>query len=310
MSAETDELYQQKTREQANLFSNIAMWLSLFLFAILLLYVFVPSVFFSKKDTGDAMPTNDSMRTVIQKDTVKIDSITKSYRLTEEKVIRSVIKKANTSCEDCTSVNDRLEGTYKYFILLFGVMLATILIPRIKSVKATTSGLEVDTYEKVQRNKREEENLSPPPKDEVPIETKRSQQGMRDAQHGLRDDATQILSYTSDPQKKKWGEKAEVNFRRLTATVKQSSISKELFDIELKVISTNSDSPLKGSVIFHLHPTFSNSTPEIYVINGVAQLKLKAWGAFTVGAVADNGITKLELDLAELANAPELFKSR
>ena len=133
---------------------------------------------------------------------------------------------------------------------------------------------------------------------------------MREAQHGLHDEATQILAYSSDPQKKKWGEKAEVNFRRLTATVKESSLSKELFDIELKVMSTNPDSPLKGSIVFHLHPTFTNATPEIYVINGVAALKLKAWGAFTVGAVSDNGATKLELDLAELAGAPELFKSR
>jgi hypothetical protein len=39
-------------------------------------------------------------------------------------------------------------------------------------------------------------------------------------------------------------------------------------------------------------------------------LKLTAWGAFTVGVLADEGRTKLELDLSELEDAPEDFRSR
>jgi hypothetical protein len=33
-------------------------------------------------------------------------------------------------------------------------------------------------------------------------------------------------------------------------------------------------------------------------------------GAFTVGVAADDGNTRLELDLAQLPDAPEMFRSR
>ena len=65
-----------------------------------------------------------------------------------------------------------------------------------------------------------------------------------------------------------------------------------------------------GSVQFFLHDTFANSKPVVAVgPNGVAELTLDAWGAFTVGAIADFGLTRLELDLAELDEAPSSFKS-
>ena len=41
----------------------------------------------------------------------------------------------------------------------------------------------------------------------------------------------------------------------------------------------------------------------------MAELALDAWGAFTVGAIADSGLTRLELDLAEIDEAPSSFKS-
>lgn len=61
---------------------------------------------------------------------------------------------------------------------------------------------------------------------------------------------------------------------------------------------------------FFLHPTFhGNDRPVVAVTpGGTADLALTAWGAFTVGAIADNGATKLELDLAELPAAPAEFK--
>ena len=45
-------------------------------------------------------------------------------------------------------------------------------------------------------------------------------------------------------------------------------------------------------------------------VNGIATLQLIAYGAFTVGAECDGGTTKLELNLAELPDAPQLFKER
>lgn len=64
-------------------------------------------------------------------------------------------------------------------------------------------------------------------------------------------------------------------------------------------------------VKFHLHHTFSNPDPVISVQDGEAVLKLtKVYGAFTVGAEADDGNTFLELDLAELSDAPKEFEER
>jgi hypothetical protein len=46
------------------------------------------------------------------------------------------------------------------------------------------------------------------------------------------------------------------------------------------------------------------------VIERRAVLTLMCWGAFTVGAVADQGSTKLELDLSEDTRFPETFTKR
>lgn len=44
--------------------------------------------------------------------------------------------------------------------------------------------------------------------------------------------------------------------------------------------------------------------------DGIVDLSgLKAWGAYTVGALASEGITKLEIDLAEIGSAPFDFIS-
>lgn len=113
-----------------------------------------------------------------------------------------------------------------------------------------------------------------------------------------------------DFQKGKWGGQAKLDDRILTATITESKWGKEYFDIELKVQSTNSDKPLLGKVKFHLHPTFRNMTPEVNAVNGQAKLNIIGWGAFTVGAQMDDDAVKLELDLASVKSAPQLFRSR
>ena len=79
----------------------------------------------------------------------------------------------------------------------------------------------------------------------------------------------------------------------------------------MTVEGTNKDLPLKGLVKFHLHNTFLNPDPIIAVQDGKAVLKLsKVYGAFTVGAEADDGQTLLELDLADDESLPEEFRER
>jgi hypothetical protein len=113
-----------------------------------------------------------------------------------------------------------------------------------------------------------------------------------------------------DPQKKRFGEKAELNARKLSAEVTAvSDENGELFEVMLKVESTRAEA-LIGPVKFFLHSTFKPDTVIVVPSGGVARLKLVAWGAFTVGVLCDGGNTSLELDLSELPTAPQKFRGR
>ncbi|HEY0037555.1 MAG TPA: pYEATS domain-containing protein [Longimicrobium sp.] len=118
-------------------------------------------------------------------------------------------------------------------------------------------------------------------------------------------------SVPDDPWKGRFGGQKISGTREIDAEVTPVG-SSGLYRVRLQVRSTNPKrDPLHGTVQFFLHDTFSNDRPVVTVgPSGVAELTLTAWGAFTVGALADDGGTKLELDLAELATAPHDFKSR
>lgn len=114
-----------------------------------------------------------------------------------------------------------------------------------------------------------------------------------------------------DPWKGVFGGEAIANSRRIDASVEPLGIDGEIFTVRLRVTSTDPAKPLRDAVQFFLHPTFTNDRPIVTVgPSGAAELVLRAWGAFTVGVLADNGDTKLELDLAELQYAPRAFRER
>jgi hypothetical protein len=107
-------------------------------------------------------------------------------------------------------------------------------------------------------------------------------------------------SENDDPQKGQWGSLDERNSRKLSAEVSPLQGSEGLYTVLLTVQSTDPvNKPLEGAVKFFLHPSFFNSTPIIFAKDNKAQVTLTAWGAFTVGAQADEGDTQLELDLAD-----------
>lgn len=125
----------------------------------------------------------------------------------------------------------------------------------------------------------------------------------------LQDETQQPAIVANDPQKNQWGGKPEVNGRRLSAVV-ESSTMKGFYKVTIVVESIDITRPLIGEVKFYLHDTFFNPEPVEKVKNGKAILKLHGvWGSFTVGAVADDGATKLELDLAELPGVTDEFKN-
>lgn len=138
-------------------------------------------------------------------------------------------------------------------------------------------------------------------------------EGVRDAK-GTVDTATaeKAEEHPDDPNKGKFGRDNTANNRILEATVSPIPDQADLCLVKLKVSSTKpQEKPLSGKVIFHLHPTFTRHEYPVQVNkDGVAELTLTAWGAFTVGAIADSGATRLELDLAEIPGAPKKFVER
>jgi len=114
-----------------------------------------------------------------------------------------------------------------------------------------------------------------------------------------------------DQQKGRWGGHSENGARRLRVETIQASKTKNHCAFELVVEPIGDGAPpLEGPVVFHLHQTFNPSTHTSRIRQGKARVDIKAYGAFTVGAEADAGRTRLELDLAQVEQFPEWFRAR
>ena len=110
-----------------------------------------------------------------------------------------------------------------------------------------------------------------------------------------------------DPWKGAFGGLDVANNRRLSARITGRT---GWFKIDITVASTDPETaPLRGGVQFFLHDTFRSDRPVVSVNGqGDARLTLYAYGAFTVGALCDDGATRLELDLAGVPGAPTEFR--
>lgn len=110
-----------------------------------------------------------------------------------------------------------------------------------------------------------------------------------------------------DPQKGQWGGRSDNGRWILTAKVTEAS--KNWFNIELKVQGKDG-ARLTRPVEFHLHDTFRKPVLIGDLNNGVCRLQVSAYGAFTVGALIPEDGGRLELDLADLDDAPKPFRDR
>jgi pYEATS domain-containing protein involved in immunity len=100
--------------------------------------------------------------------------------------------------------------------------------------------------------------------------------------------------------------------RTLSAAVSSLSWNPDLFEIVLTVSSLPASPPLaeRELVKFHLQSTFTQPDVTVEASGGVATLTRYALGAFLVSAeIPAEGVT-LALDLAQVADAPDLFKRR
>lgn len=117
-------------------------------------------------------------------------------------------------------------------------------------------------------------------------------------------------THKDDPWKGVFGKSRDPDkARELIAEVKQVPKS-EYCSVRLTVRATDPAKALTGTVKFFLHDTFPEPIKTVPVEGGVATLLIAAWGAFTVGALADDGATKLELDLSQESSAPADWRNR
>jgi hypothetical protein len=116
--------------------------------------------------------------------------------------------------------------------------------------------------------------------------------------------------WDSDPHKGRFGGSSRANGRELRATITPASATDAaLCHVQITVQATPGSSPLSDPVVLHLHPTFHPDSVSVTPSEGIARLDRLARGAFTVGVEADEGRTRLELDLAEQPDAPLDFRN-
>jgi hypothetical protein len=67
---------------------------------------------------------------------------------------------------------------------------------------------------------------------------------------------------------------------------------------------------LEAYACFFLHPTFSPAEVTVPFRSGRAQLRIQAWGGFTVGVLIPRAAVALECDLTQVDGAPQIIKTR
>lgn len=115
--------------------------------------------------------------------------------------------------------------------------------------------------------------------------------------------------WNSDPNAGRFNQVAEASGRRLSGRLTPAAgPASAACEVALRVESIDARKPLSGHVTFYLHPTFGrDAVRTVPVLGNAATLTITSWGTFTVGAEADNGATRLELDLATLPGGTKRF---
>lgn len=119
------------------------------------------------------------------------------------------------------------------------------------------------------------------------------------------------ITFVNDPQKRRFGEKESNEGLQISAKVEKSDVGGDWQKVSITVRATK-NAILTGVVDFFLHDSFRPNHYRVPVTRGEARLVVRAWGAFTVGALAGDDRVPLELDLADSPNvaAPSIWKSR
>lgn len=121
------------------------------------------------------------------------------------------------------------------------------------------------------------------------------------------------ITHPDDPQKDRFGGSPRNGHKTLKANVKPSSIP-DFYNVEIWVESDDPEKYPLSDVIFYIHDSFSPSVytikPDEFVDGKAYDNEILSYGAFTIGAITDNGETMLELDLSKDERFPKQFRER
>ncbi|MFZ1516217.1 MAG: pYEATS domain-containing protein [Saprospiraceae bacterium] len=285
----------------------------LVLFGVLVFYIVSINIYNScylpekivEKHNIDLIPSNNDTTIKITKDN-KINAVKKIITIDSNESVEKefVVKYSRPEVKpDCNVCKESLDSTFPFLCLSLLCFVLAFLLPRITSITLPGGGsLTIEAIQQELNNVKEVVNGDQESKVVNKIIKEEPSFGTLEYKNKVK----QI--YNNDPQKGKWGGLSEKSGRKISAMVGSLDVSGNYFRVILRVESTNVLKPLKGIVVFHLHDSFENKNPKILVENGIAELSLLAWAAFTVGAETDNGNVKLELDLSENLNFPKEFR--
>lgn len=112
-----------------------------------------------------------------------------------------------------------------------------------------------------------------------------------------------------DPNKNQFGGTPNANGRELSAEIEPDAGPKSRrCQVTITIKSTNTSNPLKGKVKVFLHPSYEEwESYDLPVKGGIATDTFESYGVFTIGVIADDGETKLELDLMDVPGGTKAF---
>ncbi|WP_413674436.1 pYEATS domain-containing protein [Massilia cellulosiltytica] len=114
----------------------------------------------------------------------------------------------------------------------------------------------------------------------------------------------------SDPNKNRFGGQSRSDGFSLDARFEPSDSRKWV----AVVLTVMADDParigMEDYACFILHPTFSPAEVKVPFRAGRVQLRVQAWGGFTVGVRIPRDRVVLECDLAQVADAPQIIRAR
>lgn len=119
--------------------------------------------------------------------------------------------------------------------------------------------------------------------------------------------AAMAAEYQGDPNKGNFGASAQNGDLVLKKTAHHVD-ENDMLRVDLEVRSVNPEKEVKQAT-FHLHPSFPSPVIKKPADpDGVVRTSVWIYETFTVGAIAEPGQVKLELDLSLLADIPQQYK--